>query len=195
MPIGCSDDLMPWNQHNKSGSKEDWLDSKKPYVCHAELNAVLNKNLANIKGCVIYVALFPCNTCAQIIIQSRISEVIYYSDKYHDREEFVASRRMFDMAKVKYRQFRPQKKITIDFELIEKTPGDVPPPLDKSHGTADVNENRHNGSDGNKITSNTSHSDELLQSADSDLPQPGGFHAEASGDSAAETEAHKATCV
>ncbi|BFZ15058.1 hypothetical protein BsWGS_18097 [Bradybaena similaris] len=98
MPIGCSDDLMPWNRA-ENGSKERWLQSKAPYVCHAELNAVLNKNLADIKGCVIYVALFPCNMCAQIIIQSRISEVIYYSDKYHDRPEFVASRRMFDMAK------------------------------------------------------------------------------------------------
>uniref|UniRef100_A0A1X7T9A4 dCMP deaminase n=1 Tax=Amphimedon queenslandica TaxID=400682 RepID=A0A1X7T9A4_AMPQE len=39
-------------------------------VCHAELNAILNKNSADVKGCTIYVALFPCNECAKLIIQS-----------------------------------------------------------------------------------------------------------------------------
>lgn len=53
------------------------------YVCHAEMNAVLNKNTANLKGCRIYVALFPCNECTKLIIQSGITEVVYYSDKYH----------------------------------------------------------------------------------------------------------------
>ena len=72
-------------------------------VCHAELNAVLNKNLADVRGCCIYVALFPCNMCAQIIIQSGIQEVIYYSDKYHDKAEFAASRFLMDTAGVKYR--------------------------------------------------------------------------------------------
>jgi dCMP deaminase len=72
-------------------------------VCHAELNAVLNKNSADVKNCTIYVALFPCNECAKVVIQSGIKEVIYYSDKYHDKPEFVASRRMLDMSGVKYR--------------------------------------------------------------------------------------------
>lgn len=72
-------------------------------VCHAELNAVLNKNSADVKNCTIYVALFPCNECAKVVIQSGIKEVIYYSDKYYDRPEFMASKRMFDMAGVKYR--------------------------------------------------------------------------------------------
>lgn len=39
------------------------------YVCHAEMNAILNKNSTDVKGCTIYVALFPCNECAKLIIQ------------------------------------------------------------------------------------------------------------------------------
>jgi dCMP deaminase len=35
------------------------------YVCHAEMNAILNKNSENVSGCSIYVALFPCNECAR----------------------------------------------------------------------------------------------------------------------------------
>jgi len=72
-------------------------------VCHAELNAVMNKNSADVKNCSIYVALFPCNECAKVVIQSGIKEVFYYSDKYSEKPEFRASKRMFDMAGVKYR--------------------------------------------------------------------------------------------
>ena len=48
----------------------------------------------------MYVALFPCNECAKIIIQSGISEVIYLSDKYHSNPKMIASRRLLDMAGV-----------------------------------------------------------------------------------------------
>ena len=72
-------------------------------VCHAELNAVLNKNSSDVADCTIYVALFPCNECAKIIIQSGITEVVYYSDKYYDREGTKAAKRMFELAGVKYR--------------------------------------------------------------------------------------------
>ena len=44
-------------------------------VCHAEMNAILNKNSATVDGCKLYVALFPCNECAKLIIQSGIKQV------------------------------------------------------------------------------------------------------------------------
>ena len=40
-----------------------------------------------------------------MIIQSGITEVIYLGDKYHDSNMSVASRRMFDMAGVKYTKY------------------------------------------------------------------------------------------
>ena len=78
MPIGCDDDAMPWEREG------DPLDTKYMYVCHAELNAILNSAHNNLKGARVYVTLFPCNECAKAIIQSGISEVVYYGDKYHD---------------------------------------------------------------------------------------------------------------
>jgi dCMP deaminase len=90
------------------------------------MNAILNKNSADVKGCTMYVALFPCNECAKLIIQSGIQEVIYCCDKYHDRPEFVASRRLLDMARVNYRQFTPKNmQITIDFKEIEGSASSV----------------------------------------------------------------------
>ena len=47
-------------------------------------------------------ALFPCNECAKVIIQSGITEVVYMSDKYHDTPAMQASKRLFTMAKVRY---------------------------------------------------------------------------------------------
>ena len=72
-------------------------------VCHAELNAILNRNSADVKGCTLYVALFPCNECAKLIIQSGITDILYVSDKYHDSDQMIASRKLLDMANVNYR--------------------------------------------------------------------------------------------
>ncbi len=112
-PIGCSDEELPW------GRKGDFLDTKYPYVCHAELNSILNSNEMNLHGCTMYVALFPCNECAKLIIQSGISEVIYLSDKYADEDIFKASRKMLEMTGVKLKKLELQKdSILLDFKNI-----------------------------------------------------------------------------
>lgn len=72
-------------------------------MCHAEVNAVLNKNSSDVKNCFIYVALFPCNECAKVLIQSGIKLVVYISDKQAHKKTTVAAKRMFDAAGVKYR--------------------------------------------------------------------------------------------
>jgi dCMP deaminase len=98
LPMGCDDDDFPWE---KTG---EFLDTKYPYICHAELNAILNNIGMDLKGCKIYTALFPCNECSKAIIQSGITEVIYLSDKYEGTDIFKASKIMLDKAAVKYRK-------------------------------------------------------------------------------------------
>lgn len=109
-PIGCSDDLFPWDREG------DEYDTKYPYVCHAELNAILNNNGRNLAGCKIYVPLFPCNECAKAIIQSGIKKVYYISDKYRDSVGVRASKRMMQSAGVEYIKLKDiPDEITIDF--------------------------------------------------------------------------------
>jgi len=72
-------------------------------VCHAEVNAVLNKNSSDVKDCTIYVALFPCNECAKVIIQSGIKTVVYLSDEKAKKLKTIAAKKMFDAAGVTYR--------------------------------------------------------------------------------------------
>ncbi len=98
LPIGCSDDDFPW------AKKGEFLDTKYPFVCHAELNAILNNIGMDLHGCKIYTALFPCNECTKAIIQSGISEVIFLSDKYEGSDVFKASKLMLDKAGIRYRK-------------------------------------------------------------------------------------------
>jgi dCMP deaminase len=98
LPIGCSDDEFSWSKEG------DFMDTKYPFVCHAELNAILNNIGMDLKGCTIYTALFPCNECTKAIIQSGISTVVYLSDKYEQTDSAKASKVMLDKAGIAYRK-------------------------------------------------------------------------------------------
>lgn len=103
-------------------------------VCHAEMNAILNKNSMDVQNCSIYVALFPCNECAKIIIQSGIKEVVYLSDKYSYKIEMVAAKKMFNASGVKFRQYIPSKQhFVLDFSEINSNMTQMPNTPDKSN--------------------------------------------------------------
>jgi dCMP deaminase len=108
-PIGCEDDEFPWEREG------EWGETKYPYVCHAELNAILNSNSSDLKGSSIYVGLFPCNECAKAIIQSGIKEVVYLSDKYEKASSTIASKKMMVASGVAIRKIEVNhKKLTIN---------------------------------------------------------------------------------
>ena len=112
-PRGCSDDFLPWARRDSKGSSSSLLQTKYPYVCHAEVNAILNKCSADVVGSTLYVALFPCNDCAKMIIQAGIREVVYLNDYYHDTDQCRASRVMFAMSGVKLRHHKPRKQMLL----------------------------------------------------------------------------------
>ena len=112
-PNGFDDDKFPWKREGAP------LDTKYMFVCHAELNAILNYrgSRKEFEGAKIYVDLFPCNECAKAIIQAGIKEVIYKSDKYAGTEGNVASKLLFDSCGVKYTKFKTNKNINISIDL------------------------------------------------------------------------------
>lgn len=101
MPTGCSDDVMPWDREGAP------METKYLFVCHAELNAILNYAGGSLRGARIYTTLFPCNECAKAMIQAGIREVIYLSDKYADSDSVIASKKMMDMTGLQYRAYTP----------------------------------------------------------------------------------------
>ena len=62
---------------------EDGNNVTKPYVLHAEANAItkIAKSGNNSLGATLYVTASPCIECAKLIIQSGIKRVVY-SEKY-----------------------------------------------------------------------------------------------------------------
>ncbi len=96
-PRGCDDHEFPWEREG------EFINTKYPYVVHAEQNAILNST-TKLKNCRLYVSLFPCHECAKYIIQSGIVEIVYMSDKYSETDSTHASKRMLDAAGVSYRQ-------------------------------------------------------------------------------------------
>lgn len=107
-PTGFDDDDMPWDRDG------DFINTKYAYVCHAELNAILNSN-ADLRGTTLYVDLFPCNECAKAIIQAGIKKVIYSTDKYDGTDGNIVAKKLLDECGVKYEKFIPkQPKYEID---------------------------------------------------------------------------------
>lgn len=129
-PSGIADEALPWAKEAPDGE----LSTKHPYVCHAELNAVLNKNAETCRGCRLYTTLFPCNECAKVVIQAGIRCVIYASDKHRRRISHQASVMLFSLAGVETRQHRPEAgelRISLryreDEPLPEPSSQDTPP--------------------------------------------------------------------
>jgi len=114
-PAGCSDDILPWDRQGP------FLETKYPYVCHAELNAVLNAISTDLRNCRIYVGLFPCNECTKVILQAGIKEIIYLSDKYKDTDQVKASKIMLDTSQhISYRRLETNRKeLTVNFVPID----------------------------------------------------------------------------
>lgn len=90
------------NWNNRDG----WLETKYPYVIHAERRAIYSgfKACKDLSDTSMYATLFPCNECALAIIDSGINHLYYLSDKYHDKEFSEAARRLLDGCNVAYEQ-------------------------------------------------------------------------------------------
>ena len=66
---------------------EDDMGKTKPYVLHAEANAITKvaKSANNCAGSTLYLTASPCIECAKLIIQAGIKRVVY-SDSYRLEE-------------------------------------------------------------------------------------------------------------
>ena len=115
-PRGIEDDYFPWARKGSA------LNTKYMFVCHAEMNAISNYNgpRSDFDGATLYVDLFPCNECAKLIIQAGIKNVIYLSDKYANTDSTIASKKMFDLSGVDYKQLKEENQKTITLSLNPK---------------------------------------------------------------------------
>ena len=73
---------------------EDEHNVSKPYVLHAEANAITKvaRSHNSSEGATLYVTASPCMECSKLIIQAGIRRVVY-SDPYHNTDGIDLLRR------------------------------------------------------------------------------------------------------
>ena len=95
---GVEEGIFPWNRVGP------FLQTKYPYVVHCEENAIY-RSMKEVRGGTLYTTLYPCNECAKSIIQTGIVEVVYLEDKYPEKDEWIASKRLLEIAGIKVRKY------------------------------------------------------------------------------------------
>ncbi len=100
VPNSFDQKKVPWTQ-----TAGDWLKTKLPYISHAEEDAILNTNFREVLQARIYTTMFPCASCARLIVQSGIREVYFLTDSATKIPEFkknlAFSRQLLTQAQVK----------------------------------------------------------------------------------------------
>jgi len=101
-PNGFDDDKFPWGRES-----DRLLDTKYPFVVHAERNAVLNfrGNLRELQGSRVFVTLFPCNECSKELAQIGVKEVIFEKEPILKDDLYFASKRILEECGIKTSQF------------------------------------------------------------------------------------------
>ena len=96
----------------------NWFQSKYPYVLHAEMDAILNKTCESLHDCTMYSLVLPYYECAKLIVESGITKLVYYVDKYSETTNKAcidASKTLFTAENIEYKQFKPLQDETKDF--------------------------------------------------------------------------------
>lgn len=104
MPRGIDDNIDKYWSDND----ENMEYSRHTYVVHAEKNAIYNSITRDLKGSTLYVTQFPCNICAQALIQVGIKKVIYLTRKENNEAQILRNKctaDMFNQAEISFSQF------------------------------------------------------------------------------------------
>ena len=104
---GLDESKLPWGKDDS----EPYEHQKYAYVVHAEANAILHSP-RSLSGARAYVTLFPCHECAKLMASSKVSEVIYLSDKHREEERNRIAKRIFHLARVEVRSLAIPQHIT-----------------------------------------------------------------------------------
>lgn len=116
--VGIGYNKFPKDLEFSWGKKE-----KHKYVVHAEANALMHRNCENLKNATIFTTLSPCIQCAQLIIKSGITKVIYKDYKPGKNDQYGDALSLLNENGVESEQFKSNRKlIPINLNHQEKPP-------------------------------------------------------------------------
>ena len=81
--------------------KGPWLQTKHPYVTHAEVKAFAHVLQDSLKGKTLVAEGIPCYVCSRLLSECGISRVVHKSCSYWRRPTFWASKLLFKERKIK----------------------------------------------------------------------------------------------
>lgn len=110
LPRGFDDDQFSWEK------SDNFVDNRNSYVVHGEENAIANSR-GELKGCRLYVTLFPCNECAKLIAQKGIKEIVYLAESNRHNEYVIVAEKILKNAGVKLTKSTVNPK-----EMMERLP-------------------------------------------------------------------------
>ena len=115
-PRNYDDNKVNWNNREP---QIPFTLQKYPYICHAELNAVVNYGgaIKDFKNSTLYVTMFPCNECAKLLAQLNIKRVYYLQDKYHEAPIYEVSRKILDECGIAYIEFKQESNVSVNIEV------------------------------------------------------------------------------
>jgi dCMP deaminase len=101
----------------------DDADEKLKWICHAEMNAILNaaRTGVAVAGCSIYVNKFPCLACCNAILQAGIARVYTHDKKFwgddpfdptHDRKRATLKQSRLKVHAPFHPEFNPQEPVS-----------------------------------------------------------------------------------
>lgn len=83
---------------------------KELFVIHAEVNCIFNAKSNIPEDSTMYCTLFPCNKCAQSIVQVGIKNLVYLDEK-PTSEIFQASKRILKNGNVNVIKYKKRDKL------------------------------------------------------------------------------------
>jgi len=99
-PSSFPDELVPTSEG------EGLLNQKNTFMCHAELNAILNYRgqIKDLAGAAVYTTVSPCCNCVLAMAQVGIKKVVYLQE-YHRSEIHNSATYIMDKCGIKYQKF------------------------------------------------------------------------------------------
>lgn len=106
-PKNVDDANFNWN-HSDDKDETNILNTKYPYVIHAERNAILNYRgaIRDYSTATLYSTLYPCNECAKEIVTVGIKEIVYKEPPRMEQWIYQASEKLLIDSGVKIRQYK-----------------------------------------------------------------------------------------
>lgn len=109
---------MPYRSNGLPWKREgNYLETKYPYVVHAEMNAIINSSENYCFPEKAFITLFPCVDCLKLLLQAGVTEIIYTKKSYPDKDFIKAAEILVENTGIICREVTDDDLIRSNYKL------------------------------------------------------------------------------